>query len=115
MCPSATYEEGSEILLDQEAVALAAGWADNPAEGSDVFRQGPMVNLSVRAKNVAKAAALICTLPPPFRPPVAVINETKTVEVKANGEVLSLDGAVSLEASTLRVYEITYRAAGTSP
>lgn len=115
MCPSGTFEEGTEITVDQEAVALAAGWEDSPAEASDVIRRGALVVLAIRVKNVAKAASLICTLSPPFRPKVAIVNETKTVEIRANGEVISLDGTVSLESSSARVYEMSYRAAAISP
>lgn len=113
--PKATYEEGTSLSLDSETVAPAVGWTDQAVAGSEVWRQGDLVLVNIRAKNAAKAAALICTLPVPFRPAAAVISADGKLEVKANGEVLSLDGAPSLEASTNRVYSITYRAAGVSP
>lgn len=113
--PNATYEEGTELSLDTQVLAPAAGWADQAGGGSDVFRIGSLVTLTIRAKNAAKAAALITTLPPPYRPPVAVIDSAGKIEVKANGEVVSLDGVVALEASVARVYSISYRAAGVSP
>lgn len=111
--PKATQEEGTEITLDSEVIAPAAGWTDNP--GSGVFRQGDMVTLALHVKNVAKAAALVCTLPPEFRPTEALKNGAGTLEVLANGEVKSLDGTVSLESATSRIYEVTYRAGGVSP
>lgn len=111
---NASYEEGSEIQLDAETVALAAGWTEAGVE-SDIFRSGNRVQLAIRAKNAAKAAALITTLPVEYRPPVTVFNETGTVEVLANGEVKSAEGATALEASKARVYEIAYRAQAVSP
>jgi hypothetical protein len=111
----ATFEEGTEIQVDSENPAYAAGWADTAATGSDVFRLGSKVTLALRVKNAAKAAALITTLPQDFRPQSAVIDKSKKVEVKANGEVLALDGSGPLEAAENRVYEITYRAGAVSP
>lgn len=113
--PKASFEEGTEVQLDSGAIAPAAGWTDNVGGGSDVWRHGDYVHLMLRVKNAAKAAALICTLDASFRPPVALTDSGNKVEVKANGEVVSLDGTVSLETSSLRIYGISYRAAGVSP
>lgn len=111
--PNALFEEGTEITVDSETVAVAAGWTD--AATSVAFRDGHHVSLAIRAKNGVKAASLVCTLPAEYRPSAAVVNETGTVEVLANGEVKSLDGATSLESATNRVYEISYAAAVPSP
>lgn len=110
-----TFEEGSEIQLDTEEPAYSAGWEESPAKGSDVLRVGALVTLALRVKNAAKAAALIATLPVDFRPLANVIDKTGKLEVKANGEVVALNSSVELEASSARVYEISYRAAAVSP
>jgi archaeosine-15-forming tRNA-guanine transglycosylase len=155
--PKATYEEGTEIALDSEVIAPVGGWTDQAVAGSEVFRQGPLVQLALRVTNVARAAwsakkwkvgeyvtsggklyktikesaeltvaeegptvfeevdadpTCICILPAEYQPAAAVKNGTETVEVKANGEVLALG---SLAASAAHVFELSYRAAGTSP
>lgn len=112
--PNATFEEGSEVQVDSEAIAPLVGWSES-AHGSEVFRQGALVVAAFRVKNVAKAAAHITTLPAHYCPAVAVVNAAGTLEVKANGEVLSLDGATALETGKARVYEITFRAGELSP
>lgn len=113
--PNASQEEGTEITLDSEVVALGAGWTDTAATGSEVFRQGSLVVLALRVHNAAKAASLICTLPPEYRPASTVKDSTGKVEVLANGEVKALDGGVSLETAENRVYEVAYRAATLTP
>lgn len=111
--PKLIQEEGTEIVLDQETLAPAVGWTDTAA--SYVARQGNVVTLAIHAKNLAKAAALICTLPPEYRPPEALKNAAGTLEVLANGECKSLEGAVPLETASARIYEVSYLAGGVSP
>jgi hypothetical protein len=53
--PNATFEEGSEIAVDNETLVVGTGWSEEP-KGSDVFRNGSKVQLAIRAKNVARAA-----------------------------------------------------------
>lgn len=113
MCPAAIQEEGSEIELDLETIAPAAGWTDNA--GSGVVRNGRLVTVALHVKNAAKAAALICTLPPEYRPAEALKNAVGTLEVLANGECKSLDGSTSLESATSRIYEVSYIAGNVEP
>ena len=54
--PKATFEEGTELVLDQELIDPVGGWTDQATAGSEVFRLGPMVQLALRVKNVARAA-----------------------------------------------------------
>lgn len=110
----ATFEEGTEIKVDSEEPAYAAGWSDQAAP-SDVFRNGDQVTAVLRVKNAAKSAKLITTLPQDFRPAAAVRDAQGKVEVKANGEVLSLQSLVELEAAQEITAQITYRAGLASP
>lgn len=54
--PKATFEEGTEIVLDSETVAVATGFTDHATAGSDVFRNGPRVSLGLRVTNTARKA-----------------------------------------------------------
>lgn len=45
--PNATYEEGTELVLDSEAIAVGATWSE-AANSSDVFRIGPRVSVTLR-------------------------------------------------------------------
>lgn len=56
MCPTATYEEGSEIVLDSEIIAPGATWTDEATAGSEVFRIGSKVTLALRVTPKARAA-----------------------------------------------------------
>lgn len=53
--PTAMYEEGTELVIDSEAVALGTGWTE-PAAGSDVGRIGRMVFLALQLTNAARGA-----------------------------------------------------------
>lgn len=55
MSPLAEFQEGSEVVLDEEPVALQPGWSE-PATGSDITRIANLVTLSMQVKNVANAA-----------------------------------------------------------
>lgn len=55
MCPSAEFVEGSELVLDQQEIALGVGWTE-PAKGSSVTRIGSIVFLSMQVKNEAEPA-----------------------------------------------------------
>lgn len=157
MCPTLTFEEGTELIVDQEVIATNPGFADHATAGSDVWRMGGKVTLGIRVTNVARAAwvkktykkgelvtegghtyeaiveptdetapstkpadwkdlgvagTTICTLPPAYRPAVALVNAAATLEVKANGEVIALD---SLAEEKARAYDTSYRAATVSP
>ncbi len=160
MCPIASYEEGTEIILDREVLAPGPGFTDHANGGSDIWRHGDRVTLALRVTNAAHAAwaekskyalgtvvteggktyvlilaepeaekakptadagvhwqevvnpQTICTLPPAYRPPSAVLNGAGTLEVKANGEVAVIG---SLVAEAAKVLDITFRAAGVSP
>jgi hypothetical protein len=59
--PSAEYTEGSELVLDEETVALAAGWTE-PAKGSNITRIGSLVVLSMQVKNEAEPAWVEATV-----------------------------------------------------
>lgn len=53
--PKATYEEGTELVLDSEAVAVGATWSEQ-ANGCDVFRLGGFVQVALRVTPKARAA-----------------------------------------------------------
>lgn len=52
--PNAIQEEGTEIVLDSEVIAVATGYSD--VAPSDVMRVGPLVTLAMQIKNAARAA-----------------------------------------------------------
>jgi hypothetical protein len=160
----ATFEEGSEIVVDSETVALNPTWTEAPEKGCDLWRRGDQVTLALRVKNAnAKAwkkqkykegelaveggkvykaegaglvaketdenkpstkptmwvvvgeTALIATLPEEYRPAIALIDASGKLEVKANGEVVSLESAEELETVQTLRYGITFRAAEIVP
>ena len=59
------WEEGTEITLDTEVEAPAAGWTLNYVS---VLRIGSAVQVHIEAAWAAAAASLVCTLPPDFAP-----------------------------------------------
>jgi hypothetical protein len=54
--PNATYEEGTELVLNSENIVPGATWSDQATAGSEVFRSGPRVSLNLRVTPKARAA-----------------------------------------------------------
>lgn len=106
---SLIFEEGSEIVVDTEVEAPAAGWALNYV---GVRRAGGGVQVHIEATNNAGAAALVCTLPADFAPGATITSPDGNWTVGANGQV-SYNG--SRAASALHVLGVTYLAGQQSP
>ena len=83
------YEESSEIVLDTEAFAFAAGWT--PGNYVSVQRVGGLVAVHIEAGFGIAAAGLVGTLPPDFRPGDTVLT---------TGFSIAASGAITYSGST---------------
>lgn len=106
---SAKFEESTEILIDSQVEAAAAGWAINFVS---VNRIGNLISVHLEATNNANAAALVTTLQSEFAPAVQLTDSTGNFTVGADGTV-SYNG--SRTASAKHVLDINYQAASVSP
>lgn len=109
MANKAIFEEGSEIVVDTEVEAPAAGWTLNHVS---VVRTGPLVAVHIEATNNAGAAALVTTLQADFAPPETVTDASGTFTIAANGQV-SFTGSTA--AGARRVCQLVYAAGAVSP
>src|SRR5436305_9914901 len=98
----AVFQEGTEIIIDTEVEAPAAGWALNHVS---VARVGNLVVAHIEATNNAGAAALVTTLQGDFAPGETVNSADGNWTVAANGQV-SFNG--SRAAGALHVLQISF-------
>lgn len=106
---TARFEESSEIVIDQEIEAPAAGWAINYAS---VNRVGAAVSLHIEATNAAAAAPTVLTVQPDFAPGDVVTDPTGNFTLNSQG-VLAYSGSTA--AVGRRVCQLVYQAGALSP
>ncbi len=80
----AKFEESTEIVIDTEVEAPAAGWAVNYAS---VNRIGALVAVHIEATNNAGAAGLVTTLQADFAPGDLVTTPDGLFTIGADGTV----------------------------
>lgn len=109
MANKAVFEEGTEIVIDTEVEAPAAGWTLNHVS---VHRVGALVSVHIEATNAAAAAALVTTLQAEFAPAETLTDPGGTWTIAANGQV-SFTGSTA--AGARRVCQFVYLAGQVSP
>lgn len=105
----ALFEEGTEIVVDDEVEAPDAGWT---LDYVSVVRIGALVALHIEANNAAGAAAPVLKLQPDFAP--------GDIVTTPDGKfTLGSDGALSFTGSTAAagraVAQLVYAARSVSP
>jgi hypothetical protein len=114
----AKVEEGTNLVLDEEEIALAEGWSSKPS-GSSVDRIGETVIVSLQVRYLAKAAALVATLPVEYRPAASYTTGDGKFTIATNGEVTSNETKTELETALVEGKYLTchasYRAAVQNP
>jgi hypothetical protein len=105
----ARFEEGTEITVDAEVEASAAGWTLNLCH---VVRVGGLVAVHIEATNDAGAAATVCHLQGDFAPAAQVADSSQAFTVGTDGTV-SFTGDRS--GSAKRVLQVSYVAGAVSP
>lgn len=106
---TAKFEESTEIIVDSEVEAPAAGWTLNY---SAVNRVGGLVHLHIEATNAVSAAAQVLQLQADFAPGDLVTDPSGNWTVDANGNV-HFNGSTA--AGAKRILDIAYAAGQASP
>lgn len=106
---SARFEEGTEIVVDQEVESGDTGWTLNYCA---VERVGSLVALHIEATNLANAAAPVLKLQSDFAPGDIITDPT-------GGFTLAADGTLSFTGSTAaaakHIAQLVYQAGSVSP
>lgn len=106
---TAKFEESTEIVIDSEVEAPAAGWALNYVS---VNRVGGLVAVHIEATNNVGAAGLVTTLQGDFAPGDTVTTPDGNFTIAANGQV-SFTGSTA--AGARRICQAVFAAGHASP
>jgi len=104
------WEEGTEITLDSEVEAPAAGW--HLAAHCSVLRIGNLVALHLELAFDAAAAAHALTIPPQFAPADTVTTPDGKFLIHADGTV-TFPGSTAVGANA--ICQAVYAAGEASP